>query len=147
MQNIESLKKRPARAAKEIERRFDIGRAGVALPLQQALVLKDVAHGRKREIAEQAGQPGVSALKIYVVPESRRSPRIFNSRLVRVNFPRMQIEDKLVASLIDASESPARHSIWKQPKVSPARNRQLEPSESRYGDREFNEPITCGRRQ
>src|SRR3569833_4519288 len=67
--------------------------------LQQPALLQHIPHRRERKLAQQLPQARLALMQIVVVTEARE-PLYFESRLLRVDFPRMQVERKRLASLL-----------------------------------------------
>src|SRR5690606_21307340 len=78
------------------------------------------------EVGEQAVEPSGHAIEVQVVPEPRLRAGLADARLLRIDFPWMEVEDAGLAVLaVDALDAPARNRIGQQPEVAAARGRQV----------------------
>src|SRR3989344_4157232 len=64
--------------------------------------------------------------------------------LFRIDFPGVEIKQKLMSGLVDTSQTPPRQRVWKQAKVASARDRQLDGPRAKDGNGKFDQRVTRG---
>lgn len=78
------------------------------------------------KVPQQAFQAGLHAGQIQVVAEAGLERNAALPRLVRVDFPRMKVEDaRLPVRLIDVAHAPTPKDVGQQPEVSASATRQV----------------------
>src|SRR5882672_3054439 len=72
-------------------------------------------YGVPAKVRQQAAEPVLRAMQVDVVTKTRLQTHAGHARLLRINLPRMQVEDRRFAvEPIDACDGPARDAVWRQ---------------------------------
>ena len=104
-------------------------------------------HRVEFEIVEQAAEAFRRSAKVYVVPKARQGACRAYPRLPGVDFPRVDVEDKLLLLPVHPAQRPACEAVRKQPEVSPTCDRDLDPAVTQYRNRELYQPTAAWRGQ
>src|SRR5687767_5976010 len=89
--------------------------------------------GAEPEVLDQLPQASLGLREIAVMPEPAEQPDR-QSRLVRVDLPRVQIENGApVFLLVDAIEPPPRPSVREEPEVPPTPDREIPAAHAHGG--------------
>src|SRR5689334_12288798 len=85
-------------------------------------------------------QPGLHLSDVDIVPEPRPRRQARRPRLLRIDFPGMEVEDCALALLpIEAAQLPARQAVGQQAKIAAAAARQDPPANGDRRDRTLQE--------
>src|SRR5262249_22557179 len=80
-----------------------------------------VANRAPAEIAQQPTQPALGSMQVQIVAEARLQTDAGNARLLRIDLPRMHVEDRRLAiDPIHTFDRPARDAIRRQAEVTAA---------------------------
>src|SRR5690349_8781577 len=100
------------------------------------LAIYDIRDAAERKIAQQALQLRPRRPKVRIVGQSRL-PVKAHPRMVRIELPRVQIENRGPIEALRPLEIRATQTIWVNPKVRPARNRHRPAAGAQHRDGEL----------
>src|SRR5918999_4588981 len=108
-----------------VRERFGFRRGGAATAERS----QDLAHGTEVEIGEQPAQPFLRLIQVAIMAQPAQTASR-QSRLIRIDLPRMQVEDRRpVLTRIDPANPPLCPSVREQPEIAAAADRKIHRAE------------------